>query len=84
MGNDTPKLTDDQVLEYARQGLEAHLPLSAEGYKCTTEDLLHILLIAATRQCTIVGRGLQMHNGRPAAYPVDSSYTTVHDRVRLC
>jgi len=31
MGNDTPKLTDDQVLEYARQGLEAHLPLSAEG-----------------------------------------------------
>ena len=53
MGNDIPKLTDDQVLEYARQGLEAHLPLQAEGYKCTADDLLNILLTAAARQCTI-------------------------------
>lgn len=51
--NDTPKLTDNQVLEHARQGLQAHLPLQAEGYKCTTDDLLNILLTAAARQCTI-------------------------------
>jgi len=55
MGNDTPKLTDDQVLEHATQSLEAHLPV-------------------------VAGRGLQVHNGRPAAYPVDSSGATVHDR----
>jgi len=63
MGNDTPKLTDDQVLEYARQGLEAHLPLSAEGYKCTTDDLLHILLTAAARQCTIESTCAELESG---------------------
>ncbi len=63
MGNDIPKLTDDQVLEYARQGLEAHLPLSADGYKCTTEDLLHILLMAATRQCTIESACAELESG---------------------
>jgi len=63
MRNDIPKLTDDQVLEYTRQGLEAHLPISAEGYKCTTEDVLHILLIAATRQCTIESACAELESG---------------------
>jgi len=63
MGNDTPKLTDDQVLEHASQDLDAHLPLVAEGYKCTTEDLLHILLIAAARQCTIESACAELSNG---------------------
>jgi len=63
MGNDTPKLTDDQVLEYASQDLDAHLPLMAEGYKCTTEDLLHILLVAAARRCTIESACAELSSG---------------------
>jgi putative transposase len=63
MGNDTPKLTDDQVLEHASQGLDAHLPLVAEGYKCTTEVLQHILLVAAARQCTIESACSELESG---------------------
>jgi len=63
MGNDTPKLTDSQVLEHASQSLDAHLPLVAEGYKCTTEDLLHILLVAAARQCTIEAAYAELSSG---------------------
>jgi hypothetical protein len=53
MRNDTPKLTANQVLESARHGLQDHLPVQADGYKCTTNDLLNVLLTAATRRCTI-------------------------------
>lgn len=63
MGNDIPKLTDDQVLEYASQSLNAHLPLVADGYKCTTEELLHILLVAAARQCTIESACAELSSG---------------------
>lgn len=63
MGNDILKLTDDQVLEHARQDLEAHLPIVAEGYICTTEDLLHVLLIAAARQCTIESACAELESG---------------------
>jgi len=66
MGDDTPKLTDDQVLEHASQGLNAHLPLMAAGYKCTTEDLLHILLVAAARQCTIEAACAELTSGPSA------------------
>ncbi|MGD2207095.1 MAG: transposase [Anaerolineae bacterium] len=66
MGNDTPKLTDDQVLEHTSQSLEAHLPLVAEGYKCTTEYLLHILLIAAARGCTIEAACAELSGGPSA------------------
>jgi putative transposase len=61
--NDTPKLTADQVLDHARQGLEDHLPLQAEGYKCTTDDLLNILLTAAARQCTIESACAELNSG---------------------
>jgi hypothetical protein len=61
--NDTPKLTANQVLEHARQGLQAHLPLQAEGYKCTTDDLLNILLTAAARQCTIESACAELSSG---------------------
>ena len=44
MNNHTLKLTDREVLEFARIGLERHLPLKAEGYKCSTDDLLNALL----------------------------------------
>jgi putative transposase len=66
MGNDTPKLTDDQVLEHASESLDAHLPLVAKGYKCTTEDLLHILLVAAARQCTIESACAELSSGPSA------------------
>jgi hypothetical protein len=44
MANDTLELTDQEVLEYARTGLENHLPLEADGYKCSTEDVWNVLL----------------------------------------
>jgi putative transposase len=61
--NDTPQLTDDQVLEHASQGLDAHLPVTAEGYKCTTEVLLHVLLVAAARRCTIESACAELDSG---------------------
>jgi putative transposase len=61
--NDTPKKTADQELENARQDLQAHLPLQAEGYKCTTDDLLNILLTAAARQCTIESACAELSSG---------------------
>ena len=42
--DDTLKLTDQQVLAQARTGLQVHLTLKAQGYKCSTEDLLNVLL----------------------------------------
>ena len=44
MPNDTLKLTDREVLQYARESLQAHLSLQAEGYVCTTDDLWNVLL----------------------------------------
>jgi putative transposase len=61
--DDIPKLTANQVLEHARQGLQAHLPLQAEGYKCTKDDLLNILLTAAARQCTIESACAELDSG---------------------
>ena len=61
--NDTPMLTADQVLQHARQDLQAHLPLQAEGYKCTADDLLNILLTAAARQCTIESACAELSSG---------------------
>lgn len=53
MADDTLKLTDQEVLEYARTGLEEHLPLEAEGCRCTTADLLDVLLGVAVSRDTI-------------------------------
>ena len=36
----TAKLSDEGVLEYAREVLAEHVPLAAEGYVCTGADLL--------------------------------------------
>ena len=43
MKDDTLKLNDQQVLEYARTGLEQHVHLQADGYSCTAEDLWNVL-----------------------------------------
>jgi putative transposase len=53
MANDTLKLTDQEVLNHARTLLEAYLPLEADGYRCTTADLLNVLLGVAANQGTI-------------------------------
>jgi putative transposase len=41
------------VLEHARAGLQEHLTLTAEGYKCTTEDLLDVLLGVGAKGGTV-------------------------------
>ena len=53
MKNDTLKLTDDQVLSHARNLLREHLPLTAEGTCCTTDDLLNVLLGIAVNRGTL-------------------------------
>ena len=53
MTNHTPRLTDHDVLLHARTRLQAHLPLQADGYVCTTTDLLQVLLGVAVNRGTI-------------------------------
>jgi putative transposase len=53
MANDTLKLTDQEVLDYARTGLQEHLPLVAEGYQCSTTALLDALLGIAVGRDTL-------------------------------
>jgi len=46
----TPELSAPEVLRYTQTLVEEHLPLSADGYKCTTDDLFKVLLgVAATK-----------------------------------
>jgi len=51
--HDTLELTDRTVLQHAHAVLAAHLPLQAEGYTCTTDDLLDVLLSVAANRGTI-------------------------------
>lgn len=53
MTDHTPNLTDQAVLHHARTHLRQHLPLQADGYVCTTDDLLQVLLGVAVNQATI-------------------------------
>lgn len=53
MGNDTLKLSDAKVLTVARELLKDHLPLAADGYECTTNDLYDVLLGVAVHRGTI-------------------------------
>ena len=50
MRQDTPELSAPEVLHHAVNTLHEHLPLHADGYKCTTADLFNILVgVAATK-----------------------------------
>ncbi len=40
-------------MEYARTSIQEHLPLQTEGYKCSTDDLLYVLLGASVNSDTI-------------------------------
>ena len=51
--DDTLKLTDAKVLEQAHDNLREHVPLSADGYQCTTDDLLNALLGMAVNRTTL-------------------------------
>src|SRR5918911_1959725 len=53
MTHHTPKLTDQAVLVQARTCLQERLPLPADGYTCTTADLLNVLLGGAVTRGTI-------------------------------
>ncbi len=53
MSNDTLKLSDTKVLAEARALLKDHLPLKAEGYVCTTDDLYDVLLGVAANRGTL-------------------------------
>ncbi len=53
MAGNTLKLTDREVLEYARTGLQECLSLAADGYKCSTQDLLNVLLGIGVNRGTI-------------------------------
>jgi putative transposase len=53
MVNDTLKLNDQKVLQEARTVLKAHLPLAADGYVCTSDDLYDALLGVAVNRGTI-------------------------------
>ena len=46
----TPELSAPEVLQHTQALLEEKLPVKADGYKCTTDDLFKVLLgIAATK-----------------------------------
>src|SRR5438132_13614074 len=53
MPYDTPELTDQEVLQHAYSTLQEHLPLHARGYKCTTRELLQVVLGVAANRGTI-------------------------------
>lgn len=49
------KLQDWAVLEEAKGILEQHLPLEAEGYKCSSSTLYEVLIAVAANRSTIEG-----------------------------
>jgi putative transposase len=53
MPENTPKLTAQEVLRHTQHLLEEKLPLHADGYKCTTDDLFKVLLGVAASKGTL-------------------------------
>ena len=51
--NDTLTLTDEATLAYAHERLKQNLDLKADGYICTTDDLLDVLLAMAVNKSTL-------------------------------
>ena len=49
----TPELSAQEVLQHTQEILEEKLPLNAEGYKCTTDDLFKVLLGVAATKSTV-------------------------------
>ena len=53
MSHNTLKLSDPKVLDEARLVLKEHLPLEAEGYVCTADNLYDVLLGGAVNRGTL-------------------------------
>ena len=51
--DDKPKLNEVEVLRRAQATLEAHLPLEADGYCCTSATLYEVL-IGVAAQCSTI------------------------------
>jgi len=58
--NHTIKLTDVEVLQQTTELLKEHLPLKADGYVCTTEDLINVLLGVAANCSTVQALGTDL------------------------
>lgn len=69
MSHSTSELSHVDVLRHAKQRLAPHLKFKAAGYRCSTDQLLHILLgVAAARDtCESVCTNL-LHAPSPAAF----------------
>jgi hypothetical protein len=69
--DDLLKLTDEEaIMGRAQVDLQEYLPLEAENYKCTTEDLANVLLAVAsgvTRPSRSVRTWLAHPMGTPSA-----------------
>lgn len=51
--NDTLTLTDEATLAYAHGRMKRHLDLKADGYICTADDLVHVLLALSVNKSTL-------------------------------
>ena len=69
MKNDNLTLTDKKVLTETRTSLKQQVPLSADGYECTTDDLYQVLL-GASVQCSTIEAVCQELVGTPVGNTV--------------
>lgn len=51
--NDTLTLTDEATLAYAHERVKRHLDLKADGYICTVDDLVDVLLALSVNKSTL-------------------------------
>lgn len=51
--NNTLTLTDEATLAYAHERLKQNLDVKADGYICTTDDLVHVLLAMSVNTSTL-------------------------------
>ena len=51
--NDTLTLTDEATLAYAHERLKRNLDLKADGYVCTADDLVNVLLAMSVNKSTL-------------------------------
>ena len=56
----TPELNAQEVLPHTQELLEEKLPLKANGYKCTTDDLFKVLLGVAATRSTVEAVGAEL------------------------
>lgn len=51
--HNTRTLTDEATLAYAHERLKRNLDVKADGYICTTDDLVHVLLAMSVNKSTL-------------------------------